>query len=264
MALSVEAERAIDRVAEQLANASSALFITGAGLSADSGLPTYRGVGGLYDNHLPHEGFAIEEILSGPMFRSRPELTWKYLREVAHACRNAQPNPGHHVIAHLEQHIPRLWVLTQNVDGFHRQAGSHHLIDIHGDLHHLICTRCPWEEHVDNYDHISPLPRCIDCHSLIRPDVVLFGELLPEAKVKRLRHEMDRGFDLVFSIGTSSLFPYIQEPIRRAHTLGKFTVEINPARTEISSLVDEKISAGAAETLSALWEHFLRRTEPPQ
>jgi NAD-dependent deacetylase len=149
-------------------------------------------------------------------------------------------------------------VLTQNVDGFHRHAGSRNVIDIHGDLHHLVCTRCTWEERVDDYDHISPLPRCIDCHSVVRPDVVLFGEWLPETKVKRLQQEMARGFDLVFSVGTSSQFPYIQEPVRQAHARGGFTVEINPGRTEISSLVDEQIPAGAAETLGAIWEHFRR------
>jgi NAD-dependent deacetylase len=256
--LSSEDNQAIERVAQRLAGAKSALFVTGAGLSADSGLPTYRGVGGLYDDHRPHEGMEIEEILSGPVFRSRPELTWKYLREVAEACRGARPNRGHEVIAGLEAHLPRVVVLTQNVDGLHRQAGSSRVIDIHGDLHHLICTRCAWDEWVDDLDHLSPLPRCIDCHSVVRPEVVLFGEWLPEAKVKRLREEMDRGFDVVFSVGTSSLFPYIQEPVRQAHARGGYTVEINPGSTEISSIVDEKISAGAAEALDALWAHLLR------
>lgn len=256
MSLSESDRGAIGRVAVKLRAARSALFITGAGLSADSGLPTYRGVGGLYDERETPEGLPIEEILSGPIFRRRPDLTWRYLREVAEACRGREPNRGHEVIAGLERRMPRVVVLTQNVDGFHRRAGSHDVIDIHGDLHHLVCTKCSWEETVEDYDHISPLPRCIDCHSVVRPDVVLFGEMLPERKLRRLHEEMDRGFDVVFSVGTSSLFAYIQAPVRRAKAAGAHTVEINPGWTDVTELVDEKIEGGAAETLEALWEAY--------
>src|SRR5436309_4386394 len=100
--------RAIDRVVHLLEQSRSLLFITGAGLSADSGLPTYRGVGGLYDRGTTEEGFAIEEMLSGEMFRNRPEWTWKYLRQVEEACRGAQFNRGHTVVAEMERHFPRV------------------------------------------------------------------------------------------------------------------------------------------------------------
>src|SRR3954470_18377242 len=95
----------IDRIVDHLARARSILFVTGAGLSADSGLPTYRGVGGLYDRGTTEEGFAIEEMLSGEMFRNRPEWTWKYLRQVEEACRGAQFNRGHTVVAEMERHF---------------------------------------------------------------------------------------------------------------------------------------------------------------
>ena len=103
-------------------------------MSADSGLPTYRGVGGLYNRGETEEGFAIEEMLSGPMFRQKPEWTWKYLREVEQACRGATFNRGHAVLAEMERHFERVWTLTQNVDGFHHRAGSRNVIAIHGDL----------------------------------------------------------------------------------------------------------------------------------
>src|SRR3954468_23760065 len=112
----------VERIVDRLSNSRSLLFVTGAGMSADSGLPTYRGVGGLYNRGETEEGFAIEEMLSGPMFRQKPEWTWKYLREVERACRGAAPNRGHAVLAEMERNFPRVWTLTQNVDGFHHRA----------------------------------------------------------------------------------------------------------------------------------------------
>ena len=120
----LESDRAIDAVVERLATCKSLLFITGAGVSADSGLPTYRGIGGLYDASHPEEGIAIEEILSGEMMRHRPELTWKYLGQIERSARGATFNRAHEVIAAMEARLPRVWTLTQNIDGLHRAAGS--------------------------------------------------------------------------------------------------------------------------------------------
>src|SRR5258708_4606751 len=109
MSLSPPDLQTVDRIAEHLLRCRSVLFVTGAGMSADSGLPTYRGVGGLYDHGETQEGFAIEEMLSGAMFRHRPEWTWKYLRQIESACRGATFNRGHAVIAEMERHFPRVW-----------------------------------------------------------------------------------------------------------------------------------------------------------
>ena len=114
-------------IAEQLRGSQSILFITGAGMSADSGLPTYRGIGGLYTSGTTEEGIAIEEALSGPMLDERPALTWKYIRQIEEACRGAQFNRGHEIIALMESHFERVVILTQNVDGFHHAAGSSRL-----------------------------------------------------------------------------------------------------------------------------------------
>lgn len=246
----------LDRVAAHLVRARSVLFITGAGLSADSGLPTYRGVGGLYEQEVTEDGYAIEDILSGPMFEARPALTWKYLRQIEQACRVAQPNRGHEVIAELEHHLPRVWTLTQNVDGFHHRAGSHQVIPIHGQLHDLWCPVCTWRATVANYDGLAELPRCDQCRGVLRPDVVLFGESLPEAGLHELRRQVEAGFDLVFSVGTSSLFPYIAYPVESATARAKPTVEINPGTTRLSRIMRYRIMAGAAETLAALWARY--------
>ena len=114
----------VREVAKHLSEARSALFITGAGISAESGLPTYRGVGGLYEEAVTDEGIPIEVALSGPMFRRRPELTWRYLTRLEKATRRAAPSEAHRRLAELERRIPRAWLLTQNVDGLHHAAGS--------------------------------------------------------------------------------------------------------------------------------------------
>ena len=114
--------KVVASIVRALQRSQSILFVTGAGISADSGLPTYRGIGGLYDIELTEEGYPIEEVLSGPMFQANPELTWKYLGQIANAARGATYNRAHEVIAEIEQHFPRVWTLTQNVDGFHRSA----------------------------------------------------------------------------------------------------------------------------------------------
>jgi NAD-dependent deacetylase len=246
----------IDRIVGHLRRARSLLFVTRAGMSADSGLPTYRGVGGLYDRDDTEEGHPIEEMLSGEMFRERPEWTWKYLRQIEQACRGAKYNRGHAVIAEMEQHFPRVWTLTQNVDGFHRDAGSRNVIAIHGELHEIRCTGCPWRETVSDYTHVADLPRCGCCSAVLRPDVVLFGEMLPEAGVRELRHQLREGFDLVFSVGTTSVFPYISSPVELARQRDKPTVEINLGTTRVSGMVRYRLALGAAVALEAIWARY--------
>jgi len=228
------------------------LFVTGAGISADSGLPTYRGIGGLYEQEITDEGLPIEVMLSGDMFRRDPSVTWKYIHQIESACRDARPNRAHEAIALLERRIDRVWTLTQNVDGLHRAAGSQRVIDIHGDVHRLVCTRCGHRWRVKNYAGLDIPPSCPECASLVRPEVVLFGEMLPFDRSKLLQEQLLRGFDAVFSIGTTSVFPYIAEPILDARRRGVLTVEINPSGSEVSHIVDYRLRAGAAEMMDAL------------
>ncbi|MDR1461806.1 MAG: NAD-dependent protein deacylase, partial [Azoarcus sp.] len=122
----------LDDIADSLRRAERPLFITGAGISADSGLPTYRGIGGLYNDRQAEEGISIEEALSGHMLAHRPELTWRYIGQIERNCRDAEPSAAHRLIAALEAEKPGTWVLTQNIDSLHRTAGSKNLIEIHG------------------------------------------------------------------------------------------------------------------------------------
>ena len=246
----------LEPVVNALRTARRLLVITGAGMSADSGLPTYRGVGGLYADKLTDDGLPIENALSGEMFAERPELTWKHIQDIERVCRHARPNAGHETLAAWDQRFDRVCILTQNVDGFHRAAGSSRVIDIHGDTRNLFCPACGWEDVVSDFAHLAPLPMCPQCGAVIRPRVVLFGEMLDFGKVARLQAEQSAGFDLVFSIGTSALFPYIAAPVLEAAETGIPTVEINPQPTDLSQVVTYNVRAGAAATLTALDRHL--------
>lgn len=243
----------IEQVAAALASAERALFVTGAGISADSGLPTYRGIGGLYESAGTDEGVPIEEALSGRMMAINPALCWKYIHQIEQACRGARPNRGHEVIAALQDRL-EVCVLTQNVDGLHRSAGSRRVIDIHGDIHDLVCTLCGLGQSVADYREIDIPPQCPSCAALVRPRVVLFGEMLDSSKLAALQRELNAGFDIVFSIGTTAVFPYIAQPVLLARYQSITTVEINPGESQISPFVGHKISHGAAATLGAIWE----------
>jgi len=257
-ALSLDDERAVDSIVQAMSRARRLLFITGAGMSADSGLPTYRGRDGIYRTQqtTPH-GRSIGQALCGPMVRGRGEVTWHYLLELEKTSRHAVPNRGHHVLAEMDDYFDAVWVLTQNVDGLHQRAGSRNVLDLHGSLHALECMRCGQQTTTPDYSNLTLPPRCSECEGPIRPQVVLFEEDLPYDKLSRLWYEFGAGFDLIFSIGTSSLFEYIVEPVRVGRQMGITTVEINPEVTTISSEVDIKISAGAATVLASIWERYL-------
>ena len=248
-------------VAACLHEAEKILFITGAGISADSGLPTYRGLGGLYEKKDTEEGIPIETAISGIMMQNRPEITWKYLWQIGVNCRDARPNRAHEIIAHFQERKPDTWVLTQNIDGLHRAVGTKNLIEMHGDTFEMHCMECgtPY-----SFDKIFPdekqnpelPPRCLreGCGGIIRPNVVLFGEYLPNKAYMQLQDLLERGLDMAVSIGTSSSFPYIVAPM---YTPGIPTVEINPHKTSISEIVSYRIPQGAAEAMEGIWKAFL-------
>lgn len=242
----------VREVSTLLGRARRVLFITGAGISADSGLPTYRGIGGLYEDAATDDGVPIEVALSGMMLARNPALCWKHIHQIESACRGARPNRAHEVIAALEQGGRETWVLTQNVDGLHGDAGSKNLIEIHGTVRKLLCTGCGAKFSVTSYEGMQIPPACEACGALVRPEVVLFGEMLPGPAIAQLSRELSRGFDLVFSVGTTSVFPYIAEPVERARRMGLPTVEINPGETEVSGIVSYRMRCGAAAALSAI------------
>ena len=253
-----------DVVAGLVRNARRILFITGAGISADSGLPTYRGTGGLYNGRSTRSGLPIEEVLSGATFARAPQVTWEYLLEIERHCRGAKPNAAHRAIAELEQDKV-VTVLTQNIDGLHRAAGSRHVIEIHGTLHRLYCLGCRARTQVADFAGLGLPPACSACGGLLRPDVVLFGERLPPTALSALEQTVRGGLDLIVSIGTTSVFPYIAEPILFGREWGIPTVEINPDQTCVSALVDHAWRAGAADAMTNVMQRIRNNgTDPLQ
>jgi NAD-dependent deacetylase len=247
----------INKIAKLLASSKRILFVTGAGISADSGLPTYRGVGGLYNHKKTEDGVPIEEALSAEFIRNHPYISWKHIANIERKCRGAKYNKAHKVIADLEHSGKEIWVLTQNVDGFHQQAGSTNVLDIHGDIHHLICSQCSWKERVVDYSNINQLPPlCPKCGGYIRPDVVFFGELLSAKKLQTLAKQLKNGFDLYFSVGTMATFAYIYQPLLYAKQHHSPLIEINPSSTIASAIADIKIRHEAAVSLDLIWQEF--------
>lgn len=250
----------VSEVSDLLSSASRILFITGAGISADSGLPTYRGTGGLYNGKTTEDGMRIEDALSARVFASRPDITWKYLEQIEGNCRGAKPNAAHLAITQLERLGKSVMVFTQNVDGLHRAAGNGNVIEIHGNLQELICTKCSYKETIQTLEARVLPPLCPECEGILRPKVVLFGESLPVGAVERMYDEIEAGLDAVITIGTSNTFPYIAQPIVWAIRNRIPTVEINPIQTSISDDVDYHLQMGAAEAMTKILAQLLKKT----
>jgi NAD-dependent deacetylase len=240
---------------ERLRSVRSVGVITGAGVSAESGIQTYRGKGGIYDD--PEEGEQTVEAVSGPTLRADPDRTWRAISRMVRMAGEARPNRGHISLAAIENKVERFVLLTQNVDGLHQLAGSRNVIDIHGNIFETKCMSCGEGGRLerDAVVQFDSAPRCTSCSGTIRPDVVLFEEMLPVDKVDRIRLEFAHSIpDLVMAVGTTALFPYITQPVLIAGQAGKLTVEINPETTMLSNYVDYSLRGPAGSYLPLIEE----------
>lgn len=239
-------------VGRLLESSKRLLFITGAGVSAESKIPTFRGATAAFADGMTEDGMPFEEVLSGTTFRANPTLAWKYLFKLEQSIRGKTPNAAHRVMAALQSPRRHVCVATQNIDGLHQQAGSRVVLELHGNIRRVICTRCQYSDYRETFEGMPPLPRCPRCDAMARPDVVLYEESLPVLVLESFVREQERGFDVVFSVGTTSLFPYVSQPIWSAARRGVPVVEINPERTVISSLANYRFAGPAGETLQQL------------
>lgn len=248
---------------DRLGAVRSVGVITGAGISAESGISTYRGRGGLYDD--PDEGDRTVEALSGPTLRRDPDRTWRTLAGLALQAGAARPNAAHRALAAIERRVERFVLLTQNVDGLHRAAGCRNTIEIHGHVFDMLCTGCGRRGRLDPaiLPGLTAAPRCERCRAVIRPDVVLFEELLPADRLARIRDEFHVGMpDLVVVAGTTALFPYVAAPVHAARLHGRLTVEINPEPTDLSDAVEFVVRDTAGRALAALASALGATVEP--
>jgi NAD-dependent deacetylase len=247
-------DKELQPVAALLKSARRVLFITGAGVSAESGIPTFRGTAAAFADGRTEEGICFEEVLSGSTFRRTPALSWKYFFRLEQALRNKQPNDAHRAMASLQSDGRFVCVATQNIDGLHQAAGSKAVLELHGNLRRLVCTECEYQDNPATFEALPALPSCPQCGRLLRPDAVLYEEMLPEDVLWQFEVQQEKGFDLVFSVGTTSIFEYVIRPVVSARRGGIPTVEINPDETGISGLVDFRFASKAGPTLKSLLE----------
>jgi NAD-dependent deacetylase len=258
----IERER-IDAVGTLLTQVSSALFITGPGLSVESGLPHYRGIPGLV-RRTAQDARLLESALAIDTLYRKPKLTWRTLLEIDRRVCEVAPSRGHEVLVALERRLERATIMTVNVDRLHQRAGSRSVIEMHGALHDLRCARCEISTRHDHYAGLPLPPLCAVCGSVLRPDMALFGEPLPPDAFTRLQAELDIGFDMVFAIGVVAMFPYLARPVLLAKQDGIPTVEIAHAATEISEIVDFGLRGSPGRILDQIWEVFAQLSARPR
>jgi len=242
---------AIGAIARLLVDARSALFITGSGLSTDSDLPVYRGLPGL-EARTREDGKQLEQTLSTAMLARAPMTTWRLLLDMDARVRGVRPNVGHRVLARFEQQLPRCTIVTTNVDRLHQRAGSRNVIEMHGALYDLLCTRCELAVRHERFDRLAMPPTCGTCGDVLRPDMPLFGEAVPADPFTRLQSELDEGFNVVLVIGVREMPPYVARPLLVAKSEGIPTVELAARTSELSDVVDLRIAASPADVLGAI------------
>lgn len=230
---------------QHLANARRVLVLTGAGVSAESGVPTFRGGG----NSATWKGLPFDVISSGAMLERDLPAVWEWFDYRRDVLKSLKPNAAHEAIARWQERFPELTLVTQNVDGLHHRAGSRNVVELHGNIWRARCTVCRLVHEIP-FEGARP-EACRDCGNALRPDVVLFGEMLP-AGAFEFAAQRANTCELCLVIGTSALvYPAASLP-EIAKSTGAFVCEINPERTPLSDFCDEVITGKAGEVLSLL------------
>ena len=235
----------IDRARDLITRARSVFVLTGAGISAESGIPTFRGTDGLWRN------YSATDLATPEAFRKNPNLVWEWYHWRQRIILQAQPNPGHHAVAQLEKHTDRFLLLTQNVDDLHRRAGSQNVLELHGNIFRTRCLSCGViQTHSPPDTEDSNLPRCA-CGGLLRPDVVWFGESIPQ-DIWHTALAFLKDTDVAIVCGTSGVvWPAASIPEIARHERAR-TIEINLEATAISQMVDISLRGKAGLLLPRL------------
>ena len=232
---------------EKLKVAKSVVFFSGAGISAESGIPTFRGKDGIWNKLRP------EELANFDAFIQNPQLVWEWYNYRKSIVHQSKPNAGHIAIVEMEKYCKNVIVITQNVDNLHRRAGSKIIYELHGNIERNLCVKC--EKHYDEeLDFKDGIPKCA-CGGLIRPDVVWFGEFLP-ADQFQLSEKAARNCDVFFIVGTSAVVYPAASLVQVAKSNGAFLVEVNVEETEASSIVDVSLFGESGKILPQIVEEL--------
>jgi NAD-dependent deacetylase len=229
---------------ERLAAAKSVAVLTGAGISAESGIPTFRGEGGLWNN------YRAEDLATPEAFARDPRLVWDWYNWRRELIAKSKPNPAHLALVKLQIAKPSFTLITQNVDGLHDLAGSGRVLKLHGDIWRLRCTTCGanWP---DRRAPLPTLPPHCACGGLARPGVVWFGEGLPEGMMKEAEHAV-AACEVFLVIGTSAVVYPAAGLVPSAKQNGATVIEINTEATAFSEVVDFALQGPAGEMLPKL------------
>jgi NAD-dependent deacetylase len=237
----------MNEIVERIERSNFVVVLTGAGVSAESGIPTFRGKEGIWKNYSPTY-LATEEA-----FRKNPKLVWEFYEWRRSIIRKSKPNTAHYVIKEIEERKKNFILITQNVDNLHQEAGSKKIIELHGNIFRNKCFNCS-----KKYENIppTPIPPTCSCGGLLRPDVVWFGEAIPYIR-EAIYYTSTCDFMLV--VGTSGVVEPAASLPKIAKENGAYVVEVNLETTPISYIADESIKGKAGEVLRSIfkWEDQL-------
>jgi len=232
----------VRRAAEILRSAMRVVAFTGAGVSAESGVATFRGAGGLWEGH------RIEEVASPHAFAADPVHVWRFYDQRRTNVAKVRPNPAHEVLAAWQERFPNYTLVTQNVDGLHQGAGSRRVVELHGSLWRVRCTGCGRERE----DRTAPLPelppRCPECGAMERPDVVWFGEALP-AEAFLVAEAAAKVCEVLVVVGTSAVVYPAAGLVAVAAAVGAKVIEVNPEASALAHLADVTLRGPAGAML---------------
>lgn len=239
-----EMERAADLIASCAERGRSIVAFTGAGISQESGIPTFRGANGIWQQYDP------QRVATYEGFVADPALCWRFHEELREMCRRSTPNPGHLALAWIETAVAErapVPVITQNIDGLHQAAGSSDVVELHGSCHRMRCTECDFtsDEMPERFDALPPV---CECGALLRPEVVWFGEQLPRDAMHRAEH-LCASAGVMLVIGTSATVqPAASLPVLALRE-GAAVVEVNPQPTPLSAMADVSLRGTAGEVM---------------
>lgn len=228
---------------DKLKESKKIVFFTGAGISAESGIPTFRGKDGIWNKLKP------EELANFNAFMRNPQMVWEWYNHRKKIIHEAQPNAGHSAIAEMQNLFEDVIVVTQNIDNLHRRAGSKKIYELHGNIERNFCINCR-TFYNEELDFSGGVPKC-KCGGLIRPDVVWFGEFLPEDQF-HAGEEASRNCDMFFVVGTSAVVYPAAGLVYTAKRSGAFIVEVNIEETEVSSICDASFFGESGKILPAI------------